>query len=254
MTGSTRVRSLLGTFVAVAAEHPDGEAAAQAAVGRAFDDLARVQRQMHPSQPGSDLARLHEAAVGVPLAVDPWTAECLDLALQFFRDSAGRFDAVLPGTGGSSRDIERCAGVVTRHAPLHIDLGGIAKGYAVDRAVDRLRALGCSNGVVNAGGDLRAFGEPTLVHIRMAGRTLPYWLQDGALAVSDPTLVTAPAEHRGYYRDGRPLDAPVAIAIAARDAVSADALTKILDDAEVPEDLAGLVARTSARVVACYRG
>jgi thiamine biosynthesis lipoprotein len=51
--------------------------------------------------------------------------------------------------------------------PMQLDLGGIAKGYAVDCAVDALRSAGVSSGSVNAGGDLRVFGAAaTRVHVR----------------------------------------------------------------------------------------
>src|SRR5262249_60100512 len=54
-----------------------------------------------------------------------------------------------------------------RHPGLRIDLGGIAKGFAVDRALDVLRDRGMPAGLVNAGGDLAAFGPATeTVHIR----------------------------------------------------------------------------------------
>ena len=65
-----------------------------------------------------------------------------------------------------------------------VDLGGIAKGFAVDRAIEVLRAQGISRALVNAGGDLAAFGpEPHLVHIR------------------DPRSAAAPA-HGGAARCG----------------------------------------------------
>jgi len=48
---------------------------------------------------------------------------------------------------------------VIPHAPVHIDLGGIAKGYAVDRALMALRTAGCRGALVNAGGDLAVFGN-----------------------------------------------------------------------------------------------
>src|SRR5262249_49157305 len=62
------------------------------------------------------------------------------------------------------------------HPDVMIDLGGIAKGFAVDRAVETLRALGVPRGLVNAGGDVAAFGaESFSVHIRdprQAGRII----------------------------------------------------------------------------------
>jgi thiamine biosynthesis lipoprotein len=59
----------------------------------------------------------------------------------------------------------RC--VRLRHPGAGIDLGGIAKGFAVDRAVDALRAHGIARGLVNAGGDIASFGtRPDTIHIR----------------------------------------------------------------------------------------
>ena len=73
--------------------------------------------------------------------------------------------------------------------PLWIDLGGIAKGYAVDCAVAQLWAQGASRGCVNAGGDLRVLGsEPTRIYLRtesVADGALPVVeLADGSLASS----------------------------------------------------------------------
>jgi FAD:protein FMN transferase len=82
----------------------------------------------------------------------------------------GRRDELLPSSRSATSDaIELVAGCRVRfHAPgLTIDLGGIAKGFAVDRAIETLRAHGLSSGVVNAGGDLAAFGPtPETICIR----------------------------------------------------------------------------------------
>jgi thiamine biosynthesis lipoprotein len=90
---------------------------------------------------------------------------------------------------------------VVCHAPVALDLGGFAKGYAVDCAVEALMANGCTAGLVNAGGDLRVFGqrnEP--VFVRGPGGTLTnIELSDVALAVSDSTAQQRPPEHQGYY-------------------------------------------------------
>lgn len=62
-------------------------------------------------------------------------------------------------------------GVLTSTNPnIQFDLGGVAKGYAVDLAIDRLRQFGIENAIINAGGDLRAIGSkgghPWMVGIR----------------------------------------------------------------------------------------
>jgi thiamine biosynthesis lipoprotein len=66
--------------------------------------------------------------------------------------------------GGSSIDMcswrrRRGAGCYLADPDIHLDLGGIAKGYAVDRAVDALRAWGITDAMVNVGGDLYALGS-----------------------------------------------------------------------------------------------
>jgi thiamine biosynthesis lipoprotein len=75
---------------------------------------------------------------------------------------------------------------VIAHLPLRLDLGGIAKGYAVDRALAALRAAGCRRGLVNAGGDLAVFGaDGHCVVIRNHGRDSIVELNNAALATSD---------------------------------------------------------------------
>jgi len=117
------------------------------------------------------------------------------------------------------------------HTRMRIDLGGIAKGYAVDRAIDSLRQAGCTGGLVNAGGDLAVFGErPREIVCRAAGGFgAVLELRDAALASSDTRQPSRPHEHRGYYH-GRDRSAAVAgqVAVTAPRAAVADALTKCL--------------------------
>jgi len=112
-----------------------------------------------------------------------------------------------------------------------VDLGGIAKGFTVDRAVGAMRRAGATAGLVNAGGDLRVFGGVTWpLWIRLGGTELqPLSLQDAALAGSDPGSAQPPAEHRGYFppRFSRH-SAPYPAAVMAPSAALADALTKVL--------------------------
>ena len=90
---------------------------------------------------------------------------------------------------GTTGDLEvRSDGSVICHRPMLIDLGGIAKGYAVDRACDVLLAEGAKNILTNAGGDLRTAAGPTveIVIRNQRGRTVDRVLvNNGALASSD---------------------------------------------------------------------
>jgi len=123
--------------------------------------------------------------------------------------------------------------IVMCRVPVALDLGGFAKGYAVDRAIEALKSNGCISGLVNAGGDLRVFGprtEPILLR-GPAGELSEVALADAALAVSDADSQRRPAEHQGYYTraryqaDADPLVARYA-AVTANEAVIADALAK----------------------------
>src|SRR6201999_2800003 len=108
------------------------------------------------------------------------------------------------------------------------DLGGFAKGYAVDRAILELQKGGCVAGLVNAGGDLRVFGPlPQSVVLRQStGRNTQVGLSNMALAVSDADFQNRPPEHQGYYSrvDNRGLRRPRYAAVMAGEAMIADAL------------------------------
>jgi FAD:protein FMN transferase len=183
-----RAQPLLGTFVEITVSHapsPDTETAIEEAFGAA----ARVHRLMSFHDPASDVSRLNREAADGPVIVDAWTFQVLEIAVDLHRRSDGVFDIAVapvlqsrgllpfpepdqrPNLASTRIDdpVELLAGrrVRFRQLGVRIDLGGIAKGFAVDRACDALRRRGVPQGLVNAGGDLAAFGpEPQMVHIR----------------------------------------------------------------------------------------
>jgi thiamine biosynthesis lipoprotein len=136
-----------------------------------------------------------------------------------------------------------------------IDLGGIAKGFAVDRAIDVLREYGCSAGEVNAGGDLRVFGpDESVVWIRARDAHWPIRLRDGACAVSEGVTPNRPCEHRGYYRshatNAEATNRLDWIAVTASSAMWADALTTyamVCDNTEERAQFRSVLARHDAR-------
>ena len=246
-----RARPLLGTLVAL---RVDGAAGwIDGAIERAFDAIADVQRRMSFHDPDSELSRLNRAAVHVPQQVSASTWRVLRAALAIARASDGRFDPAIggrlvawrqqPAPGDADaldptadwRDVELGRDRHVRfRKPLWLDLGGIAKGYAVDRAVTVLRAAGMRGGVVNAGGDLRVFGDALeVVQVRDPARPAQprplLHLRDGAVATS-----------AGYFseRDGRTalvdtrgggsLGHAGSVTVCAPRAMWADALTKVV--------------------------
>ena len=226
-----RVTVALGTFVSIEAGAPRrAGVSAQSALDAACTAFETVDSAMHPTRAGSDLALLAGAAVGELISVHPWTFEILSLAQRIGAASGGAFDPCVPELAGRLADLELVPpGCVRRLAELAVDLGGIAKGFAIDRAVDALTAAGCVQGQVNAGGDLRVFGPGVSgITVRAAGAIdSTVALTNRALAVSAARSVDSPSEHRGFYSGvtresvpGRP------VAVTAPTAAVADALTK----------------------------
>jgi len=225
-----RLRPMLGTFVAIECQAAD-RAMAERAIEAGFAAVRCVDEWMHPTRTGSDLAVICAAPLDRSVPVHPWTWDVLELSQRVHASSGGCFDPCLAERSGSISDVDLSQpGRVVCTAPVSIDLGGIAKGFAVDRAIDALCAAGCNTGLVNAGGDMRVFGaNDSPVWVRTHGGDRPIRLANQACAVSDPARSERPAEHRGYYsRVAVPFDltAMQAAAVVAPTTAVADALTK----------------------------
>ena len=225
-----RLRPALGTFVAISGRAAD-EAIVQRAIAAAFGAFALVNDRMHPTHVRSDLTSIRESRVGCAVAVHLWTWEVLNWSQRLNAMSSGRFDPCVPESRGRIFDIDLPApGTLVCKVPVVIDLGGVAKGFAVDRAIDALMAAECSEGQINAGGDVRCFGPAaSTIWLRVAGCARPISLRNSACAVSDPARISAPSEHRGYYGPPGTAAAPVggrAAIVVAPTAMVADSLTK----------------------------
>jgi thiamine biosynthesis lipoprotein len=229
-----RLRPALGTWVAIEATAATQQRAL-AAVQAAYLAVLDVGRRLHPCREGSELERLRSAPPYTRVPIEATTWELLRLAQRMHALSEGIFDPCLPSCPGRLCDLSLSASNggspwALCRAPLALDLGGIAKGYAIDRAIEALRAAGCGSGLVNAGGDLRVCGRSETVLLRYGdGTCAPVTLTDEALAVSDldADVARRPAEHRGYYRrSGSARPARPYAAVVAASAAVADALTK----------------------------
>jgi len=229
-----RLRVAMGTWVTIEAAAP-AEPLAAAGIEAAYRTIADVEHRMHPRRAGSELAEINSAApqTRIPIADSTWRV--LDLAQRVHALSDGAFDPCLPSHPGRLSDLalsapERKSRSAVCRVSLALDLGGIAKGYAIDRAIEALRAAGCVSGLVNAGGDLRVYGQSEAVLLRRAdGTCAPLTLTDAALAVTDLDVDARqrPAEHQGYYRRLAPASPRSRYAaVEAVSAAVADALTK----------------------------
>ena len=225
-----RLRVSLGTLVAIEAT-ADSTSRAAVAIEAAFGAISQVDHRIHPHTAGSDLARINGSPLHVPVKVHPSVGQLLNLARRLNGLTDGVFDPCLPAQPGRLSDIvvSDDETEVVCHAPVTLDFGGFAKGYAVDCAAEALMAAGCTAGLVNAGGDLRVFGlrtEPLFVR-GPGGELINIELTDAALAVSDIGSQQRPAEHQGYYvrgcgdaRTASPAEAPPGAQNAASPAAS----------------------------------
>ena len=264
-----RCRPLLGTFVEIQAFGTNA-AELEHAVEAAFLAIARVQRLMSFHDPESDVSRMNRDACYKPVRVHPWTWRVLKSAREFSRNTDGIFDVTiaeqlmkwsyLPRCSaqvgrGSWRDIIfEASGHVRFCRPLLIDFGGIAKGFAVDRAVEILKRKRVMAGIVNAGGDLRVFGSASqLVHLRhprqphrAAGAVR---LRERAIATSG--IYFARTKKRGRClspildaRTGRAACDLISVTVGAANCMTADALTKVVF--ALREQVAPLLAQYTA--------
>ena len=237
-----RSRPLLGTFVEI------GLRGGNAAVfSQAFEKVAQVHHRMSAHLADSDLAEIAREAHHGFVTVDAATAEVIRLSLEWASRSDGAFDPVRaavelihagrrpcftdkpPDLTTTWRDLELDGLQVRATRPLAIDLGGVAKGYAVDLAAEVIAAHGCS-GIVNAGGDLRFIGsEARTVSLRRPDA-------EGALLElrEIPFLALATTASYAFSEEGgnldligsKPIGAGISITVFAENCALADAMTK----------------------------
>ena len=222
-----REEAIMGTRVAVELWADDAALAARA-MQAVIDEMQRTDRLMSTYKPESQLSQVNAHAHERPVRVDADILDVVERGLEMSRLSAGAFDITyasvgylydyrahqrpseaqiaeaLPGVDWRQVQVDRAAGTIRFLRPgVRIDLGGIAKGYAVDRSVERLRALGIRHAMVNAGGDTRLLGDrrgkPWVVGIRdprNEGRMVT------RLPLADEAISTSGDYERYFEEDG----------------------------------------------------
>jgi thiamine biosynthesis lipoprotein len=253
----------LGTLVEITIADPLDDAELAHGFNAAYAGIAEVQRLMSFYDAASDVARINRAAVGASIEIHPHTVAVIRTALMLHASSAGLFDiccaaklvewgylpteegkapSYLPGRSALVMD---GAQRVQKIRPAWVDLGGIAKGYAVDVAIAALQQSGIRSACVNAGGDLRAYGDaaypvvirdprsPTEVGMRLE-------LKDAALATSGSYFSQRQINGRNFSAlinggDGEAITDSVSVSVRAPNCMLADALTKVVLASTNPE-------------------
>lgn len=262
MVSVERARWLMGTLCTVVVEHRD-RAAALGALTAALDEIDRLEVVMSSWREDSELARLNRSAAAGPVACTAELAAVLDSALVLARQTDGAFDptvaplvdtwdlrgmgrvpeaaeiaAALARVGWSGLDFDRAAGTARfAGAGMSIDLGGIGKGFALDRAVATLARLGARRALVNLGGEVFAVGERHTVTVAHPAARLAPVVE---LEVGDACVSTSGQSERGFTtggvrhghvldpHTGRPAATAASVTVVCRSATRADALATAL--------------------------
>jgi thiamine biosynthesis lipoprotein len=192
-------------------------------VNDALDEVDRIDRLMSHYKPDSALSRLNREAARGPVQVEPELFDFITECLRYSRESEGAFDITVgplmkawgffrgEGRMPSAAELAAARGVIGyQHvvlnaakrtirfdrAGIELDLGGIAKGYAVDRVIALLKRRGIARALVSAGGStIYGLGAPsgsgTIVHAVSLGPRRASRCLSSLLATTEPSPETA---------------------------------------------------------------
>ena len=247
-----RCKPLLGTFVEISIDD-DGHSAVESA----FSVIEKVQNLMGFHNPHSELSQINQHAHLQAVEIHPWTAQVIKIAKEIHLASDGLFNCgighrlvaagLLPrhinfwnhDLGGIEDIYFLAPDLIKSSRPVCLDLGGIAKGFAVDMAVRVLMSEEIASGVVNAGGDLRVFGNHHHP-IQIRNPALPEEiiqigsLENGAIATSSLYFAKRDGQKSHFINPlansaaEAHIEVSGSLSILAKECVYADALTKVL--------------------------
>jgi thiamine biosynthesis lipoprotein len=179
----SREEAIMGTSVRVELWSDDADAA-RADMSAVMDEMRRIDETMSPYKPDSELSRINREAAQKPVPISQEMYDLIAHSIEFSKLSDGAFDITFSSVGymynyrehvkpTDEQIAKALPGISYRHLQLdpkartihydrpgvRIDLGGIAKGYAVDNCIAILKARGITNAIVTAGGDTRLLGD-----------------------------------------------------------------------------------------------
>lgn len=256
-----RCRAVMGTSCTLAAVVPPGsEAHAEEVLQEAEAVLRGAEARMSSWLDDSEIGRLNAAEAGQEVPLSAETLEVLRLARKANVRTGGAFDVtcrplielwreaakrgVVPdqselaeARAASNWELIELSetGATKRAATARVDLGGIAKGFTIDRAADVLRRPNLSGGMVDVGGDLVCFGNPPegeswpvdVQNPLGPGHLTRLRLSGGAVCTSGGYARFTEIDGKRYShiidpRTGRPAEAALSVTVVAATAVTAD--------------------------------
>ena len=258
-------RYAMGTMFDIAAYHAS-RSQAERAIEVAMAEIVRLDHVLSHFDPESDLSKLVRQRRAGPVDIDPALYDVLSQSLEISRRSGGSFDVTIgplvrvwqtaqttgqPPSPEAIARAKRCVGYEKVHLLppdrvqldsdcLSIDLGGIGKGYAVERAMQILQGAGLKHVVVNAGqSSIATSGHPPertgwLVDLGVDGSALGrIELRNSSISTSRQGRVPMREGERGYGdiidpARGKPVESSVTVIVRAPSATHADALSTTL--------------------------
>ena len=254
---------IMGTTFSVTIDaHDDPSHAARAA----FEEIRRIDRLLSTYKDDSEISEVNRQASSepVPVGADFWNV--ISASRDFFELSEGRFDPTIyplmrmwgftrrQGRIPTDEELaealplvdfrkvaldEKTHAIAFEREGMSLDFGGIAKGYAVDRAMDALMEMGVKSAIIDAGGNFYALGIPGGRDRWRAGIRHPLSSDDiiARLPVADRGVATSGDYERFFEidgrkychimnpRTGRPVEGMLSATVVAETAMQADALS-----------------------------
>lgn len=261
---TTQIRYVMGTLWTIEAKGP----AVERAVERAFDEVRRLDALWSTYKPDSELSRVNRKAGAGWVQVSVETFAMLERALGYAKRSAGAFDPTVgplieawgfkhldyrvpespvlesarARIGYGRVELDAARGVRFSRPGMSLDLGAIAKGTAVDRALERLRREGIVGGRVDAGGNQGVFGRPEQGDVWLFGVKHPREEEGvlGVVGLTQGAVSTSGDAERGFWKDGvryghildprtgQPASGVLSVTVVAPTAEAADAWSTAL--------------------------
>ncbi len=225
----SRSRKLMGTLVTITVAGASAPGA-ETAITDAFKEVERLERLFSHHRPDSDISRINASAGSKPVQVAAETLEVIAAGLRISTWSEGAFDLTWAALGDlyrfdrknrrfptpeevkqrlpliGHRDVlidETDRTVLLRRPGMRIGAGGIAKGYALDRAALILQRAGLANFTIRAGGQVTVRGNrdgrPWRVGIRHPRRA-DYF---GQVEITSGSLATSGDYERAFTAQGK---------------------------------------------------
>ncbi|MDO8427293.1 MAG: FAD:protein FMN transferase [Deltaproteobacteria bacterium] len=259
----TYTRNLMGTIVQITLMRGE-RARFDAASDAAFDEIKRLEALFSSYMPESDVSRISREAGLRPVKVSPEVTEVAGKAIGVADISGGAFDPtvgalskvwgpsgekgyvpskeevgrLLPLVGYKEMEIDKASSTIfLRKKGMALNLGGIAKGYIIDKAAQVLKANGVERGIIHAGGDMVVFQEDEerqfiigIQHPREKKLLGEAHLYNGAVATSGDYERFFIKDGVRYHhildpKTGFPATRSIAVTIIAKDPAIADGLS-----------------------------